>query len=105
MIYRFDAALVFFNADYFKERVTTVVAAADSPRWFLLDAEAMSIVDTTGAAILEEVRREPCRAWHRDGHLPRAAARFTRSCGVLASRIVLVRIISTRRSGQGWTQS
>ena len=56
VIYRFDAALVFFNADFFKERVRTVVAAADSPRWFLLNAEAMSIVDTTGAAILEEVR-------------------------------------------------
>jgi high affinity sulfate transporter 1 len=58
VIYRFDAALVFFNADYFKERVRTVIAAADSPRWFLLDAEAMSIVDTTGAAILEEVRQK-----------------------------------------------
>ena len=57
VIYRFDAALVFFNADFFKERVRTVVAAADSPRWFLLNAEAMSIVDTTGAAILEEVRQ------------------------------------------------
>jgi MFS superfamily sulfate permease-like transporter len=58
VIYRFDAALVFFNADYFKERVRSVIDAADSPRWFLLDAEAMSIVDTTGAAILEEVREE-----------------------------------------------
>jgi high affinity sulfate transporter 1 len=58
VIYRFDAALVFFNADYFKERVRTVIAAADSPRWFLLDAEAMSYVDTTGAAILEEVREK-----------------------------------------------
>jgi SulP family sulfate permease len=56
VIYRFDAALVFFNADYFKERVRKVIAAADSPRWLLLDAEAMSYVDTTGAAILEEVR-------------------------------------------------
>jgi len=56
VIYRFDAALVFFNADFFKARVRTVIAAAEAPRWFLLDAEAISLIDTTGAAILEEVR-------------------------------------------------
>jgi high affinity sulfate transporter 1 len=58
-IYRFDSALVFFNADYFKQRVRTVVAgAAPETRWFLLDADAMSLVDSTGAAVLEEVRSE-----------------------------------------------
>jgi MFS superfamily sulfate permease-like transporter len=57
VIYRFDAALVFFNADYFKERVRTVIATADSPRWFLLDAEAMSYVYTTGAASWRKFER------------------------------------------------
>jgi MFS superfamily sulfate permease-like transporter len=58
VIYRFDSALLFFNADFFKQRVRTVVREFASPAWFLLDAEAMPIVDTTGAAILEEVREE-----------------------------------------------
>jgi high affinity sulfate transporter 1 len=59
LVYRFDAALLFFNADYFKSRVRIVVAQAPTrPRWFLLDAESMPLVDTTGAAVLEEVRQE-----------------------------------------------
>lgn len=59
IIYRFDSSLVFFNADYFKNRIRTVVAEAKTkPRWFLLDAESMPWIDTTGAAILDEVRNE-----------------------------------------------
>jgi high affinity sulfate transporter 1 len=59
IIYRFDSSLVFFNADYFKNRVRTVVAEAKTkPRWFLLDAESMPWMDTTGAAVLDEARRE-----------------------------------------------
>jgi len=56
IIYRFDASLVFFNADHFKARVRTV--ARESPtkaRDFLLDAETMPYVDTTGAASLDQV--------------------------------------------------
>jgi SulP family sulfate permease len=56
VIYRFDAALVFFNADHFKERVRTVVREAAAPvRYFLLDAETMPLLDTTGAASLDQV--------------------------------------------------
>ena len=59
IIYRFDSSLVFFNADYFKNRVRKVIAEANTkPRWFLLDAESMPWIDTTGAAILDEVRNE-----------------------------------------------
>ncbi|MBI4526722.1 MAG: sulfate permease [Deltaproteobacteria bacterium] len=59
IIYRFDSSLVFFNADYFKNRVRTVLGEAKTkPRWFLLDAESMPWMDTTGAAILDEVRNE-----------------------------------------------
>jgi MFS superfamily sulfate permease-like transporter len=59
VIYRFDASLLFFNADYFKQRVRlTIGQAPEPPRWLLLDAEAMPVVDTTGAAILDEVREE-----------------------------------------------
>lgn len=59
VIYRFDAALVFFNADHFKSRVRAVVGEAKmKPRCFLLDAETMPSLDTTGAAGLAEVSTE-----------------------------------------------
>ena len=56
IIYRFDASLVFFNADHFKTRVRTVVREARAPvRHLLLDAETIPYLDTTGAASLEQV--------------------------------------------------
>ena len=56
VIYRFDASLVFFNADHFKSRAKTVVQEALAPvRYFLLDAETMPYLDTTGAASLDQV--------------------------------------------------
>jgi MFS superfamily sulfate permease-like transporter len=59
VIYRFDAALLFFNADHFKTRVRTVVAeAAMKPQFVVLDAETMALVDTPGAASLVELSEE-----------------------------------------------
>lgn len=59
IIYRFDSSLVFFNADYLKTRIRTVVAEAKTkPRWFIVDGESMPWIDTTGAAILDEVRND-----------------------------------------------
>jgi high affinity sulfate transporter 1 len=56
MIYRFDSALLFFNSDCFKSRIRVhIKAAAAPPRTFLLDAESMPFMDSTGAASLEEV--------------------------------------------------
>ena len=56
VIYRFDSSLVFFNADYFKARIRTLVRRASTPvRYFLLDAETMPLLDTTGAAILDQI--------------------------------------------------
>jgi len=59
LIYRFDASLLFFNAEYFKQRVLSVVAAAPvKPHSFLFDAEAVTMIDITAAYALEEVRAE-----------------------------------------------
>jgi high affinity sulfate transporter 1 len=56
VLYRFDASVLFFNADYFKARVLTVVAATQpKPRWLVIDAGTIAYIDITGAAILEEV--------------------------------------------------
>jgi MFS superfamily sulfate permease-like transporter len=64
LIYRFDSSLVFFNADYFKSRVRALVREAPAPvRVFLLDAETMSYLDTTGAAVLDQV----CDELEREG--------------------------------------
>lgn len=56
VIYRFDSSLVFFNADHFKSRARTVVQEAAAPvRYFLLDAETIPLLDTTGAACLDQL--------------------------------------------------
>lgn len=59
LIYRFDSALVFFNADHFKSRVRKVLQEAKgNVHCFLLDAETIASIDTTGVAILGEVAAE-----------------------------------------------
>jgi sulfate permease, SulP family len=59
LIYRFDSSLVFFNSDYFKARVRIMAGQAKTKlRCFLLDAESMPLIDSTGAASLAEVRNE-----------------------------------------------
>lgn len=62
MIYRFDSALLFFNSDCFKSRIRVhIKAAAVPPQHFLLDAESMPLMDSTGAASLEEIVEELSR--------------------------------------------
>ncbi|MGC1192326.1 MAG: SulP family inorganic anion transporter [Candidatus Binatus sp.] len=59
LVYRFDAALLFFNADYFKKRVRDVVAlSAHSLHLFVFDMEAINVIDVTGLEALEEIRSE-----------------------------------------------
>jgi MFS superfamily sulfate permease-like transporter len=56
VIYRFDAPLLFFNADYFKARVLSLVdSATPRPRWFVLNAEAISQLDSTGAQAVDDL--------------------------------------------------
>jgi MFS superfamily sulfate permease-like transporter len=56
VIYRFDASLVFFNSDHFKDRVRSVIRDASTPvRFFLLDAETIPFLDTSGAACLGQM--------------------------------------------------
>ena len=56
MIYRFESSLLFFNSDFFKSRVRALVKEANPrPRYFLLDAESIPYMDTTGVASLEDV--------------------------------------------------
>jgi high affinity sulfate transporter 1 len=59
LVYRFDAALLFFNADYFKKRVRDVVTLSDrSLRLFVFDMEAINVIDTAGLDAIEEIRSD-----------------------------------------------
>lgn len=56
VIYRFGAPLYFANATLFEEEVQKLVTEATTPvAWFVLDAEAMIDIDTTGAETLHQV--------------------------------------------------
>ncbi|HBP5365063.1 TPA: SulP family inorganic anion transporter [Pseudomonas aeruginosa] len=57
VIYRFDAPLLFFNADYFKQRVLAVVDGSERSNAVLLNAEAMTNLDISGLATLHEVQQ------------------------------------------------
>jgi MFS superfamily sulfate permease-like transporter len=63
VIYRFDAALLFFNSDYFKARILAVSNPAQrKPRYVVIDAGTMGYIDVTGAAVLQEVIEDLTRA-------------------------------------------
>ena len=63
VVYRLDDRLFFANARYFKGRVREAIRAAPAPvSWVVLDAEAITHVDTTGLEaltdVVEDLRRE-----------------------------------------------
>ncbi len=59
VMFRFDGALLFFNADWFKAQVLEAVAAEYTPaEWVLIDAESMPLVDFTGAETIRELHAE-----------------------------------------------
>jgi high affinity sulfate transporter 1 len=59
VIFRFDSALLFFNADHFKDRVRNAIDSSETrAEWLVLNAEAVPILDITGADALDELRSE-----------------------------------------------
>jgi high affinity sulfate transporter 1 len=56
IFYRFGASLYFANANLFEEEIEKLVMQAAEPvKWFVLDAEAMNDMDTTGEETLRQV--------------------------------------------------
>jgi SulP family sulfate permease len=56
IIYRFGAPLYFANATLFEEEVEKLVTQSATPvKWFVLDAEAMVDIDTTGEETLHQI--------------------------------------------------
>jgi high affinity sulfate transporter 1 len=61
-IYLVQSGLVFFNIDYVRNRVRWIVdRLPQSTRWFILDAEAVTTIDSTAAAVLGEIGEELSR--------------------------------------------
>ncbi|MBV6286299.1 SulP family inorganic anion transporter [Pseudomonas aegrilactucae] len=77
VVYRFDDAILFFNADYFKMRLLDAVQQEQTPRAVLFDAEAVSSIDVSGIAALREVR-ETLMAQGIVMGIARARGRFLR---------------------------
>ena len=59
LLYRFDAPLFFANADYFRRRISDLVATTTPPiRWIVVAAEPITDVDTTAADTLLDLLAE-----------------------------------------------
>jgi len=56
LFYRFEASLIFFNAGYFKQRVTELIETSEVPvRWVVIDGRSMNNIDLTGAMMLYDL--------------------------------------------------
>jgi SulP family sulfate permease len=56
IVYRFESPLYFANANLFMEEVEKLVTQNSTPiKAFVLDAEAVTDIDTTGAEVLHQV--------------------------------------------------
>ena len=56
LFYRFDASLIFFNSDYFKQRVMEFMEASEVPvNWVVIDGRSMNNIDLTGALMLYDL--------------------------------------------------
>jgi high affinity sulfate transporter 1 len=59
LLYRFNANLVFFNVDFFCERVRMAVRQATTPvAWVIVDLAPVNIVDATAVQRFDELREE-----------------------------------------------
>jgi high affinity sulfate transporter 1 len=58
LLYRFAAAIVFYNAPYLKKRVVDLAAAQPDLKWVVIDGSTVNTIDTTGAETLEALARD-----------------------------------------------
>jgi high affinity sulfate transporter 1 len=48
LLYRFEASLVFYNVEYFRNRLLALISASKTPvEWVVLDAGSINVVDST----------------------------------------------------------
>jgi SulP family sulfate permease len=93
IVYRFGAPLFFANASTFEEHLKELVENAGSEvDWFVLDAEAISDIDTTGAEALGEAIQ-----FLRSRHVTLAIARANPPVPELLRTYDLLEKIGTER--------
>lgn len=93
IIYRFGAPLYFANATFFEEEVQNLVTQAASPvTWFVLDAEAMVDIDTTGEEVLHQVL-----TWLAKRGVTAAVSRANPSATALLRHYHLLELIGENR--------
>ncbi|MDR0250368.1 MAG: SulP family inorganic anion transporter [Burkholderiales bacterium] len=58
LFYRFEASLIFFNANYFKQRVMDLIETSETPvRWVVVDGRSINNIDLTGALMLYDLSK------------------------------------------------
>ncbi len=58
VLFRFNAPLVFFNADHFKQcALTAATASGDDLRWFVIDTIPISEIDINGVVVLKDLKQ------------------------------------------------
>ena len=71
VIHRFEAPLVFANAEVFTDDVLAVLASASPPTsTLILDFAAVPDIDSTGDAALAELSANAARPWHQAAARP-----------------------------------
>jgi high affinity sulfate transporter 1 len=59
LLYRFEGNILFFNVDYFKERILAAIAQSPTElKWVVIDAGPVNFIDITGLHNLLDLRRE-----------------------------------------------
>ncbi len=59
IIYRFESDLLFYNIDYFKQRLLEAIAASETPiEWVVIDASPINILDLTAVQKIDELHEE-----------------------------------------------
>jgi len=93
LIYRFGAPLYFANATFFEEEVEKLVTQAAAPvKWFVLDAEAMVDIDTTGEEVLHQVL-----TWLAERGVTVALSRANQPTAALLAHYHLLELIGENR--------
>ena len=93
LIYRFGASLYFANAAFFEEEVEKLVDQAATPvKWFVLDAQAMNDIDTTGAETLHQVLQ-----WLKGRGVSVSVSRANPSTTALLAHYHLLELIGENR--------
>jgi high affinity sulfate transporter 1 len=93
MVYRFGAPLYFANATLFLDDVERLVTQSPTAvRWFVLDAQAMVDVDTTGAGVLGQAI-----TMLKKRNITFAVSRADRSFRSWLERYELLKLVDERR--------